>query len=173
MKHLIFIDNDDIQRSKKDVGLYVTPMLQAYGNLDEDYSTNIEIISDLYKKNKDELYDLFYSGKNAILSWSVYTPTSFHNSNQQLLHFLRIAGSADVKGVVYLDMSGMVEETLSKLKYSDVKDLFSILTAIEKNNIVTLKDGKFIRLKLDLAGQNIFKHEDVVLSELLECNAVA
>ncbi|HEY5391828.1 MAG TPA: hypothetical protein VIJ57_06925, partial [Hanamia sp.] len=66
MKHLIFIDNDDFQRSKKEVSLYVTPMLQAYGNLDEEYSTNIEIISDLYKKDKDELYNLFYSGKNAI-----------------------------------------------------------------------------------------------------------
>jgi hypothetical protein len=167
MKNLIFIDNDDIQRSKKDVDLFVTPSLEAYGGLDKEYCTNIEIVSELYKKDKDELYKLFYSGKNAILSWSVYTPTSFHNSNQQLLHFLRVAGSASVKDIVYVDMSGMIEDALCKLKYNDTKDLFSILLAIEKNKIVTLKEGKFVMLKLDLASDNIFKKQEVVMSDIL------
>ena len=167
MKKLIFIDNDDIQRSRADVDLYVTPALEAYGGLDEAYCKDIEIISDLYKKDKDELYELFFSGKNAILSWSVYTPTPFHNSNQQLLHFLRVAGSANIKGAVYIDMSGQVEDALGKLRYNDVKDLFSILSAIEKNKIITLKDEKFILLKLNLGEENMFKREQVIMSDIL------
>jgi len=172
MKKLIFIDNDVAERSATDVENYITPTLEMYGGLDKDYASNIEIISDLYKKNKDELYDLFFSGKNAILSWSVYTSTYFSNSRNQLLHFLRVAGTSKIKNIVYLDISGMVEGALSKLQYDDTKGLFAILTAIELNYIVTLKDKKFIRLRLDLASEGMFKYEEVVLSELLEINIV-
>lgn len=35
MKKLIFVDNDDIQRSKKEVKMFISPALQAYGGLDD------------------------------------------------------------------------------------------------------------------------------------------
>jgi len=168
MKKLIFVDNDDNQRSKKDVEIFVTPSLMAYAGLDEEYSTNIEIISDLYKKEKNELYDIFFSGKNAIITWSVYTATSFSNSKSQLFHFLRVAGNSNVKNIVYIDMSGMIKDMLIRSFIGDsINFTFHILKGIETNYIITLIDGRFCRIRLDLTTDNNFVSLPINLAELL------
>lgn len=167
MKKLIFIDNDNLIRAKHDVELFVSPMLQSYGNLNEHDANDIEIISDLYKKDNNELYQIFFSGKTAIISFSVYTPTSFHNSNQQLFHFLRVAGKSKVNGIVYLDMSGMLHEALDKLQYTNQIDIYNILKAIETNQIISLKETKFVRLRLDFENGNDFRTEEINLKEVL------
>lgn len=164
---LIYIDNDGLENATKDCGLYVSPMLEAYGGLSRKRSQDIRIISDLYKMNKDELYKLFYSGENAILSWSVYTATSYSNSRAQLLHFLRVAGTSDVKNVVYMDMSGMISDTLSHIKYEEIKSLWQILSAIQNNYIITLKNGAYWRVTIDFKSKDGLCLEGVNISEIL------
>lgn len=156
MKKLFYIDNDDVSRATKDAMIFVVPALMAYGGLDENYSKDIIVMPDFYRTEKDKAYDILFSKDNAILSWSVYTPTSFHDSKQQLLHFLRVAGSAHIKCATYIDVSGMIYDSLSKaLIFEDIKKLMDILIAIETNNIITLKDGKFYRLNIELASEEI------------------
>lgn len=170
-KKLIFIDNDDISRAERDVKNYVAPFLNVYGGISKKQASGIEIISDLYKKEKDDLYKIFYSGENAIITWSVYTPTAFHNSKQQLLHFLAVAGRSKVRDIIYIDMSGMMKESFSAtLKYDELKSLYHILTAIESNNIISVGKSEFVRLRINLSSEDVFIEEKFNLKKALNSN---
>lgn len=168
MKKLIFIDNDGSERATLDCKNYITPFLEAYGGLDEAYCSNIEIISDLYKRDKNELYDTFFSKQNAIISWSVYTPTSEHNSKQQFIHFLRVAGSANVSTGTYIDMTGMAKEALiSTLRDIRTGAVVDILKGVGLSNIISLVDAKFYRLIVDFTTPDFIYKKLIDLKECL------
>ncbi len=169
MRKLIYIDNDGIERAKEDIERFIKPRLLDYG-MDEGRIDLIEIISDFYQKSKDDMCNIIYSKNNAILSWSVYTPTYYSNSKAQMLGFLRTAGNASVKDCVYIDVSGMLYDALSRsIKFDEIKCLFNIMMAIENNYIISFHDGKFSRIRIDLSdysGDGI-KREEINLLELL------
>lgn len=169
MKRLIFIDNDNLETAEKCVKQFISPFLEAYGGLTKDQAGNIEIFQDLYKADKDKLYDLFFEPATAILSWSTYGPNSdLYNSESQLLHFLRVAGSANVTGAVYIDVAGTIVNALTMaIKYRDVYKVFDVLCAIQRNQIITLVDGKFKRLKLRIGNEEVFELVEVDLQEVL------
>lgn len=168
MKKLIFVDNDDSKRANKDCNNFVKPFLQAYGNVSEEITDQIEVLPDLYKEDQNKLYKMFYSGEYAILTWSVYTPTPFHNSKAQLLRFLRVAGSHDIRDVVYIDFSGELKRSLSMaIGYDDIKSLYSIIKAIETNYIITLKDTEFVRLRISFGYNEVLKSEPINIKDLL------
>lgn len=174
MKKLIFVDNDSIERSKRDIKEFVIPFLVSLGKMKEK-DIEIEIMSDLYKMDPNKLYEIIYNPENAIISWSSYTLVPDQsNSKQQLLRFLRTADDR-VKNCTYIDMSGEIQKTLyHALKYEEIKGVFAILTAIENNNIITRIDGLFVRLKINFTKKSSFDHIPVNIIELLnpeECDA--
>lgn len=168
MKRLIFIDNDNSKRANTDLEEHVLPFLQDYCNIK---MSDIEIMASFYKMERtQELFDILYSDKNAILTWSVYTPAPMHNSKTQLLSFLKTAGTSNVKNATYIDASCHLERMLyHALRFDDIKGKFEIMKAIETNNIITMESigTEFIRLRLDLTAEKAFKYEKVNLSKLL------
>ena len=159
MKKLIFIDNDDEQRAKEDIKNFVTPFLIAYADIDAEQAENIQIISDFYEKDRDEMYNLFYSGEYVIITWSVYTG-GHHNSKGQLFRFLRTAGNAGVKNIIYVDMSGELTKTLQDLRYSEQKYMINIIKGVENNYIFTCDSGSIHRLRFN------FQHEDLIVPDM-------
>jgi hypothetical protein len=171
MKKLIFIDNDLIESAKEDSD-YVKNNLEYRGKLPESYVDTMDLISQFSFIPKDDALKLLFDTNNCICTWSMYTHNHY-NSLGQLYSFLIAAGRNDIRGIVYIDGSGKIENTLEREisnYYHEFKGLYSILNAIETNYIISFDDDKAYRLRIDLKGvhENPFRREDVDLNELLK-----
>ena len=170
MKKLIFIDNDDLKHAKEDVD-DVKNRLELDGHLNEDYVETIEIVSDLHRLSKDQLYELMFNTNNCICSWSMFTATHY-GSLFQMTQLLTAAGINDIKGMIHIDCSGMLLKALEQVFLSsNTKHPFPILQAIETNYIIIYdkEEDKLVRLRTELKGifESPFKTEDIDLNILL------
>ena len=170
MKKLIFVDNDSSNRANEDVDQIKNKLELGYAkNLPKEYVESIEIIPDFSHIPKDDAFKMLFDKNNCICTWSMYT-ASHYNSLYQMLGFLSTAGSSDIRDIVYIDGSGMLEEALSNALRNDMKSAMQILNAVETNHIIAFDDNyKPYRLRVELKGyfETPFKHEDVDLLSLL------
>lgn len=169
MKKLIFVDNDNLKVAEDTLGMYVKRYLENYGGLKEEYLSSIEIVSDFWRLEQDNIFELAFNKNNAIVTWSVYTRSLMTDSKLQILRVLRAAGDYHIKGCTYIDTTNELIEALTKyLKATDAKGVISILKAIECNNIITLKDTRFGRIRVCISSkEDVFYFEPIMLLDIL------
>ena len=167
MKQLIFIDNDRIEMAEEEARA-LKRRLYASG-LDSVYLDTMRIIPDFRLMGKEEIYELLFSGKNIICTWSMYTQSHF-DSLGQVLHFLASAARNEIKNVVYIDSSGNLPEALDTALRGDRKDAVRILTAVATNFILTYKDRKLMRMEVAIGAfhESKFKMTDITLTDLIQ-----
>lgn len=165
MKKLIFIDNDNERLAQEDSDL-VKDRLESAG-LSENSVKSLQIISSFHNIEKDEMYKILFSKDNCICTWSMYTGSHF-GSLFQMLGLLGAAGRNQIKDMIYLDCSGMIQEVLER-NLRERKDVYAILNAIQTNYIITFKEGKPVRLVVDLKGylESPLKLKTINLSKLV------
>lgn len=172
MKKFIFIDNDNLKSALEDVD-DVKNNLILYAKIPAEIVDNIEIISDFHTLEKDKKYELLFSNKNIICSWSMYT-ASHYGSLYQLTTLLKAASANEIKNIVYVDGSGELPKSLENELKIDTKNVLHILNAIETNYIISfdLEDEELTcyRLRINLKGffESPFKKEKINLLELIK-----
>lgn len=153
MKNLIFIDNDHDCPIADEGVQTVKRQLRIVGKLNLPYVDGMKVVSGFGHKNKDEMYKMIYDPNNIIVSWAMYTATHY-NSLGQLRRFLSTAGVSKVVGCTYVDTSGEIVEALERIFRNDDKETYSIMNAIELNNIITFHDHSDVsRLRIELKGR--------------------
>lgn len=172
MKPVLFIDNDNLDRSIKDYELYVLPFIIAFGKLDENKLIPFETpeyLSEFYKSDdQDKVLDKLFKNQYILISFSVYTiQPGICNSYTQVIRLLRTAGKVGVKKILYIDVSGLLLDRLVTIKYLDIKQPIDVLIAVTNNYIVTFKDAAFHRICIDFKNPEIFYLEPISLNDLV------
>lgn len=142
MKSIIFLDNDNQLQAEEDVDEvhnYLEDVLGVYETIE------IKIISDFSRKDKEEVLTSLFSGDSIITTYSMYTATHY-NSLYQMLSIFKSAGRNDIKGLVYIDVSGMLLDTLNREIKSDGKmSVTALIKAVHDNIILTRgKDNEYL-----------------------------
>lgn len=168
MKKLLFIDNDN-ERTMKEQLHYTEDFLIVGCCLDASYVKSMKTIPDFWRMSRDEMSKLVYDGDEAIVTWSVYTPTGNYSSKSQLEHLLSGAGRYGIKNKIYIDASGEIKKALDRLIQADEKMIWSVMNAIESNFIITYDKWKPVRLVIDIKGfyESPFKLMPIDLNTLL------
>lgn len=168
MKKLIFIDNDLEKNALDDID-YAKDRLVYDGNLPTDYINSIQLISEFGTLPKEKVYELLFNPENCICTFSMYTYNHYGSANQ-LFTLLNSAGRNEIKNITYIDTSGRIEKALTDMFRNDKGASFNMMNAIETNNIITINNGKFYCLRIELKGihENPFRYETIDLNELLK-----
>ena len=176
MKKLIFIDNDDAQSAQRNI-FHATDFLKVGCKIDNDYVDTIEIVGDLWRKTRDEIFKLFFEGDTAIITFSVYTKAPVYDSSAQLKMLLYTAGNCQTKDRVYIDASGELLKGLDRMKSIDQltgAQMFNVLQAINNNYIITYDNWKPKRVIVDFStyDKNVYQLIDVDVMQILSEESV-
>lgn len=177
LKKLIFIDNDD-EKSAKITLRHATDFLKLGCKLNADYVDTIEVMGDLWRKDREDIFKLFFEGNTAIVTYSVYTKAPVYDSSRQLKMLLTTAGTCKISNRVYIDASGEMVKGLNRMISVDQLtggDMFRILQAINNNFIVTYDSWRPKRVMVIFSDYetDVFSLVDCDLNEILETQNTA
>lgn len=168
MKKLIYIDNDRQEEAELDID-HVKDNLERAAKIPEEIINSMTIISSFAHKDREEMYEMIFSGEYVICTWSMYTATHY-NSIGQFLRFMNQAAICEIKDIVYIDGSGNLMKDLNRVLDNDCKNAINVLQALETNYIISFENNEVFRLRLGMKGkyQNMFKKEKVDLLKLIQ-----
>lgn len=148
MKNLIFIDNDNIKRSKEDFRFIRQYLEQS--KVPEEKISSIKFVPDFHHLSRDEKQEIVFDSKNVVLTWSMYTITHF-NSLGQTISLLRTAGQCNLKGLTYIDFSGEFVKCIEyALKHQNITNPLHVLFCFNSNNIITQLNSDFYLIKVKI-----------------------
>lgn len=168
MKPLHFLENDYKCPASDESVQYARERLK-YGNVPRELINQMTIHYQYGLKEKNELHKLLFDSSNILVSYSVYVNDSYY----QLHHYLSLIGRNGIKGLTYIDTSGMLLETLDLrfFEYGKQNNVYNILCAVNSNMILTMNESydAFERIKLvpTERWKSPVVFEDVDINEVL------
>jgi hypothetical protein len=159
MKTIHFLEND-YQCPGSDEDLRSAKRHLRYMGIDTERINDMSIHYQFGLMEKDEVYKIIFDKNNILATYSMYVS----GSDRDFLHLIAAAGRNQVTGITYLDASGQLVEFLNDVLRDDVKNLRSIVAAINTNKIITFDHEceKYVkRIKIQFNGM----YDDCVVLE--------
>ena len=164
MKKLVFIDNDNLKNLNCDL-VDALSNLKHFGKVEIDDTKMIKI-PNFNSLSKDEVYKIFFTDKNPIITWSMYSGPSFQQLERLLLAIMR----NKITGINYICTSGELYRALESIFINSEVSRYAFLYALEKNNIITVDfdNSDFKRLRANHSLEIPIEKQHILVKGLLD-----
>jgi len=152
-KQLIFLEKDcDNQLSKHGID-YTKFFLRNKFNLPSEQIESMRILYEFHNINRDELNGIIVNKNNVIITHSVYT----QGSNLLFNQFAAFIGRNYIRGLIYIDVTGLLGEYINNMLPNIEKNPFDIICGVNSSNIISIKTNEIIitpkLLKIEISSR--------------------